>query len=259
MSEFIHLWAVLYQGELAELAGRVPPLLRDAEERGDRYAATNLRTSFVPFLRLVADQPAEARREGAQAAREWSSSGFHMQHYNLEIFSQGQISLYLGEAAAAHRRISRLWPKLRISMLTHIQQLRIEGVHVRARCALAAATAARGRAREDWLRTAERDTQRIAREHAPWSRGWVDLLSAGIAAVRGDHDIAAALTRDAARRCEAAGMGLYAAAARRSLGQLLQGDEGRRLIAAADTGMADQGVRNPARMTAVLAPGFPGS
>jgi hypothetical protein len=234
----------------------VPLLLRDAEERGDRYLVTTLRTSVVHILGLAADQPLEARREGAQAAREWSSQGFHLQHYHFKVFADGQISLYLGEAAAAHRRICRLWPELRAAMLTQIQHLRLEGVHVRARCALAAARAASGGARAGWLRAAEQDRQRIAREHAPWTRGWVDLLGAGIAAVRGDRETAAALAGDAAGRCATSGMSLYAAAARRCLGELRQGDEGHRLIADADAWMAKQGIRDPRRMTAVLAPGF---
>ena len=56
---------------------------------------------------------------------------------------------------------------------------------------------------------------------------------------------------------EAVDMGLFAAAARRRLGTLLGGDAGRALIAQADAWMAAQEVRNPARMAAGLAPGFP--
>ena len=52
-------------------------------------------------------------------------------------------------------------------------------------------------------------------------------------------------------------MGLFAAAARRRLGGLLGGDEGRALIAQADAWMAGQEIRNPARMAACIAPGFP--
>ena len=42
-------------------------------------------------------------------------------------------------------------------------------------------------------------------------------------------------------------MGLYAAAARRHLGKLIGGDEGRALIARADAWMIDQGISNPAQ------------
>jgi hypothetical protein len=51
-------------------------------------------------------------------------------------------------------------------------------------------------------------------------------------------------------------MGLFAAAARRRLGLLRGGDEGRTLIERADTWMRAQSVRNPPRMAACLAPGF---
>ena len=56
---------------------------------------------------------------------------------------------------------------------------------------------------------------------------------------------------------ERADMASHAAVARRRLGAM-QGDErGRALVAEADAWMAAQGIRNPARMTRMLAPGFP--
>ena len=99
---------------------------------------------------------------------------------------------------------------------------------MRARCALGAAGAARGLARELRLRAAARDARRIARERAPWAAGLALLLGAGIAAVRGDPEAGARLAREAAHRCEAAHLGLYAAAARRGLGMLVGGAEGGR-------------------------------
>ena len=51
-------------------------------------------------------------------------------------------------------------------------------------------------------------------------------------------------------------MGIYAAAARRHLGKLVGGDEGRALIARADAWMIGQGITNPARMAAGITPGF---
>jgi eukaryotic-like serine/threonine-protein kinase len=51
-------------------------------------------------------------------------------------------------------------------------------------------------------------------------------------------------------------MGLFAASARRQLGESRGGDEGRVLIEQADAWMRAQSIRNPARMATCLAPGF---
>ncbi len=54
---------------------------------------------------------------------------------------------------------------------------------------------------------------------------------------------------------EAADMALHAACARRRLGQVIGGDEGRTLIAAANEWMRGQEIKNPERMAAMIAPG----
>ena len=53
-------------------------------------------------------------------------------------------------------------------------------------------------------------------------------------------------------------MQLCAAAARHRLGTLLGGDEGHTLIRESEAWMTDQTIRDPVRMTALFAPGFPG-
>ena len=90
-----------------------------------------------------------------------------------------------------------------------------------------------------------------------WSDALAQLLSAGVAGARGNSEGAAKLLAEAAARFEAVDMPLYAAAARRRLGQLLGGDEGGSLVAKADSWMRGQNIKNPARMGAIFAPGFP--
>jgi hypothetical protein len=51
-------------------------------------------------------------------------------------------------------------------------------------------------------------------------------------------------------------MSLYAAAARRRLGEMIGGDRGRQLVAQAEEWMTKQQIKNPARMMNLLAPGF---
>ncbi len=53
------------------------------------------------------------------------------------------------------------------------------------------------------------------------------------------------------------GAALFLAIARRIQGQLLGGDDGRDLIADADSWMASEGIVNPGRLAAAFVPGIP--
>ncbi len=55
---------------------------------------------------------------------------------------------------------------------------------------------------------------------------------------------------------EARGMQLYRESARWRLGQLVGGAEGAELTRAAEAWAVGEGVKNPARMLALMAPGF---
>lgn len=57
---------------------------------------------------------------------------------------------------------------------------------------------------------------------------------------------------------DASEVALSAAAARRRLGEVLGGDEGRALVTTADEAMARVGATHPDRMAALFAPGFGG-
>jgi hypothetical protein len=89
-----------------------------------------------------------------------------------------------------------------------------------------------------------------------WADAFAGLVRAAVAVRRGDARTAAALLPEAAGTLDKLTMRLYAAAARRRLGEVLGGDEGRVLVAEADAWMAGQKIQDPARMTAMLAPGF---
>ena len=52
-----------------------------AEDRGDLYAATNLKTGPCCYHWLSRDDPGEARFQTQEALRRWSNQGFHLQHF----------------------------------------------------------------------------------------------------------------------------------------------------------------------------------
>jgi hypothetical protein len=244
------LWPLMFLGDVAEIARRLPGQIREAKERDDLYGETNLCLVIRTFTRLAADEPGRARAELAEVMARWSHDGFHVQHMN-RLSDEAQIDLYEGDGAAAWRRLTEQWPLVERSHLLKVQQVRVFLRHVRGRAAL---VAARGAEWEALLRAAERDARALGREGAPWAAAQGQLLGAGVAAGRSDVGRAAALLRDAAGLCETAGLHLYAAAARRQLGTLLGGDEGAMLEADADRRMVGQGVVRPERLAALLVP-----
>jgi eukaryotic-like serine/threonine-protein kinase len=246
------LGCFMFLGEVREVSRRLPGLLAAARERGNLYASTELRTR-TNIVWLAADDPDGARREVAEALREWSHRGFHRQHYNA-LLAVTQISLYTGDGAAAWEALSARWPALVSSLLLRIQILRIEATHLRARGALAAAAGAADP--EAWLRVAERLAGRIERERMPWSDPLAVLVRAAVASGRHDARGARALLERAVAGFVRAEMGLYGAAARRQLGVTLNDAGGAALVSDADAWMAEQGIRRPARMAGMLAPGF---
>jgi len=249
------LWALLYQGEVAELLRRVPSVVSEAEERGDLYAATSLRAGLVSYTRLAADDPDGARREADEAIERWSHRGYHVQH-SYHFVAVTQIDLYAGRPEAAWRRVTEEWPASRDALLFKVQHTRLINLHLRARCALGLAAARAGPEREALVRAALRDAGRIESERMPWADGLARLVRAGVAALAGDPAAAAAALESAAAALDACEMALYAAAARRRLGELRGGDDGRALVAAADAWLSAQRIGAPARLAAAAVPGI---
>jgi serine/threonine protein kinase/tetratricopeptide (TPR) repeat protein len=245
------LWPRMFMGQAAELRRRLPLLLKEAQERDDLYTVTNLILVLRTFVHLVDDEPAQAREELAQVMDRWSRQGFHVQHMN-RLHDEVQIDLYQGEAERALERLEDGWGAIVRTYLLRVQQVRIFLHHLWGRCALAATPAAEPRRHIDLIR--RRCLRPLRKERTPWADALASLIDAGLTSVLGDAARAAAQFGTAAMQLDACHMGLYAAAARRRQGELLGGSQGQELIARADAWMSEQGARNIARLTAMLAP-----
>jgi serine/threonine protein kinase/tetratricopeptide (TPR) repeat protein len=245
--------SLLFLGEVGELSRRVPVLLAAAQEQGNLLAATDLRTR-INLIWLAQDQPDEARQEVIDAMLRWPQEGFHLQHYSA-LLALVQIELYTGDGSVAWKHLTGQWRALTRSMLMRVQVLRIEARHLRARCALTAIISGEAHA-ERLFHMAESAARQIEHEQMAWARPLVALIRAGGAGLRGDLARAAELSTVAIAGFEAAQMNLYAAAARRRLGQLTSGAEGQRLMTEADAWMKAQRIKHPDRITRMLAPGF---
>src|SRR5882724_4459764 len=245
------LSSLMFLGEMAEVSRRVPQLLSAALEQGNLFAATDLRTRMNPIW-LAADDPDRARDEVIAALTAWPRKGFHLQHYS-SLVALAQIELYTGDTEVAWRHVDTQIKALERSMLLRIQGLRIEAMYLRARLALASAA---GPNRERRLRLAEELAKSIANEQMIWSNPLAMLIHSGLARRRGDDARAVALVSQAIDGFEAADMALYAATARRRLGEIVGGDRGAELISHADDWMSKQQIKNPAAVANLMAPGF---
>jgi hypothetical protein len=253
----MRLWtarSLLYLGRLEELSRRIPAALEECRGRGDLYGDTSLRSSVYPHVCLATDEPARAKEEIAYALKQWSPRGFHVQHYYASS-SEVCADLYAGDAVAALDTVDRTWVASKRALLLRVQMVRIGLWDLRARAAIALAQRDPAR-REELLGRAARDARRVAAEDMPWSNPLAMLLRAGIHAVRREREAAAVELQAAVSGLDQAELALNAAAARRRLGELQGGDEGRARTEEANAWMLGQGVKDPARMTALYAPGF---
>jgi hypothetical protein len=249
-AQFFSLWSLMVLGEIAELSRRWPRLVREADERGDLYAAGTLGTLLMAVVRLGADDPEGALQDLQGVTGRWSRQGFHIQHHNI-ILAELYIALYRGDGRAAWDRVVQVGPTYTRSLLLRVQVIRIEMLRLRALAAMAAAATAADP--QPLWRAAEQDARRLDRERVPAASVHARLIRAEVAAVRHDESRARTLLAAAVAGFEALEMRLCAAAARRLLGKLWGGDDGQALIAQADAWMTGQEIRNPARMACLYA------
>ena len=240
-------------GEYGEMGAKCPPLLQDAMDRGDMYAATNIGTWVLPIVRLAADDPAGARESIREYGSRWSQQGFHLQHL-WALIAEAYVDLHQGKGEEALGRFDQRWGAAEGSLLFRIYLPRTFSYHARARACLQAAENAADA--KPLLARVLRDCRILEQEKTPFTSAAALLLQAGVAAVRRDQESAVALLRQAEQAFISADMNAYVAAARYWLASLVAGDEGRELSHRSAEWMAQQHIRNPERTASLHAPGF---
>jgi eukaryotic-like serine/threonine-protein kinase len=244
-----HLWTLVYLGEIRELNLRMPRALREAESRGDRFAATSLRTGDLAYYWLCRGDPDGALEAADESMRRWTQQGFLHQHWD-DLLARCEIDLYRGDGGAAFRRMEERWKSLSDSFLLLIQVSRTEAHFLRARSALAAFVASRdGRL----LELAARDAKRLAREKTAWARPMSLLIRALLDHLGGQPALDG--LRAAEEGFAAADMQLHAHVVRRQRGRLTGGSDGALLVEDADAWLRWQEVRDPERLANMMAPG----
>ena len=239
-------------GEFREWQECAPTFLRDAAHRGDLWFETTMRRACIPLF-LMRDQPDEALRDLRRTSWVRPEGRYHFQHWQ-ELRARVEVQLYTGMTPEFVEEFQPRFRQFQRSMLFRMARFAAIYHELRGRVALTLSYHPEHRPRG--LRDAARAARQLEREPHDYARAWGLLLRAGIAARRDQPERAAAQLADAASLAESKSMRFHAALARRRRGELIGGDEGRALIAAADEWMTRQGIVDIEKMTATFAPGF---
>ena len=221
------LWARLYAGRMEELLIQQPLARRGAIERDDLFGRWNFGARVLAMVGLVTDSVADVVAALDEDARLLPQNRFHVQHHNL-LLARTLVDLYEGRAAEAWQRMKTAWRHYRFSLLTRVQQVRIDFWKMYGLAALAAAIASTQSApvREvrpsrkvpdgyahDIVREVHRSVRRLRSERAAWATALAELLEAGLASLTSPHDKVASRFAQAMAALERVDMQLFAQAA----------------------------------------------
>jgi hypothetical protein len=253
-SRTVAAWASWQTGEYREMQRLATRYYADARERGDLALMTNLGSVILPHLALAAGDVTLAREQAQEALRQWTPRGFHIQHA-ASVFTLGHADIFEQRGEDAVRRVDEAWPVLRRELQLSNQIVLVMFLDLRARGAIEAAARASGSERTRWLRIAERDATRMAKEQTPWGNAFVAVIRAAAGAITGAPTADRQLEASAAE-LDRTGFPLRAAICRWYLGERRGGSEGRALRDAAERYFQEQLVLTPERFAPVLVPGF---
>lgn len=252
------LWTLMSAGGSVRLQEEAPRILEGAVQRGDFVTATNVATHPLPYALILSGRPAEARETCEQWLARWTHHGFGLQRA-LGVLATTYSWLYEDRPQNAFDLLEGNWEQIAKSGLLRLPSSAGFWWDTRARVLILAAQDSQGQRRHKLVRTAEAALRRLDRIDAPSGPAHAAHIRGALHALRGEWPRAVAEMESSARRFEQCEMKIYAASARRRLGEWAGGERGREWIAAADRFLESEKIPDPraaARMhiAAVRAP-----
>jgi serine/threonine protein kinase len=243
------IWSLVMLGRLRELADKVPDLVRDSHERGDRLGLMTLISGPMYMLRLAQDEPRTMRDECKNGLSRWAQGGFHFQHL-CGLFTLAAADLYEGLVNDAVEYVEMKWKEVERSLLPRVQYFRLDLWALRGRVALAAAE--RG-SESRHIRRVRSAIAHIEREGTTWASGYALALHAGIAGLSGDRRLAVSFLERAEDSFASSAMIVHAAVCTVQRG-LVGGTSGVEELSRGCSLLTKHGVRHPLRFAAMLVP-----
>jgi len=251
--------SALYAGDYAYIARTTPSLLDQAVRKRRVWAATML-SGFAGMQAWLTNDDVRGYRQKLNEARGlWQPGEDSGWPGMLLLYAEALLAIYTGDpvrafdtfaaehASARQTPISRMALTGALGYATH-----------RGRCAAAALGGARvpPEYRQQLVAALKESIGTLKRRGLVRSLGMGAMLEAALAAASGHDRKAIDELRAAILQFDRAEPARLAAAARRRLGQLTGGSEGRELITAGETFMREQGVQELEPMTELNCPGF---
>jgi len=238
------LWTLMSAGGSVRLQEEAPRILEDAVQRGDFVTATNVATHPLPYSFILSGRPAEARKTCEQWLARWTHHGFGLQR-SLGVLATTYSWLYEDQPQNALDLMEGHWEQIAQSGLLRLPSSSAFWWDTRARVFIVAAQASRGQQRRKLLRAAGRALRRLVRTGSPSSPAHAAHIRGALHALRGEWPRAVAEMESCARLFEQCDMKIYAASARRRLGEWTGGERGREWIDSADRFMQSEKIPDP--------------
>jgi eukaryotic-like serine/threonine-protein kinase len=246
-------WSLFYLGDLNEMGKMSKFLENDAMNRDDLLAASGNFLGLCNVVFLNIHGPDKARRDAENFISQWSTEGYHLQHY-WHLLSDMHIDLYCGDNERAYNRISTEWQQLKKSNLLLLPAVRNEALYLRANSSLKMARISNGKDRSRFIKNAAWAGKRLRKSKLPWTRTLAIIIQAEILLLKGKEEAAVLMFHKAIEELEYQEMMLYASATKYKLGNFIGGENGEILKIESQQFFHKQNVKNHENMTRMLTP-----
>jgi tetratricopeptide (TPR) repeat protein len=250
--------AASHNGDYADIVRSTPGLVDEALRRGRVWTAAMLSgVAGLPAWNI--EGPAAYRRQLADITRHWQPRLPPVWPDYQLLMGEALICLYEGQP---ERGVALLEERRERFCSQRPNPGAGEGsggfARLMGRCAAAAleASAAGSTERDRWITTLRLAIATLEKQGGLAPRALATLYEGALESQLGETDNSLALLRGALACFDHAGMGMFAAAARRRLGQLVGGDEGRALVERGEDFMHAEGVDDLDTETLAHCPGY---
>jgi eukaryotic-like serine/threonine-protein kinase len=241
-------------GDLPEAARRVPGLIKEAQERSDRYALMHM--IYPACITALAANDVET---GLRVATDDSSfrscepGRFTAGHWGRLISTQS-VHRYQGEGRRARALVEEQWQGLASSQFLRVHVMRVFSEFERALSSVAALD--EGETGRDVLREAERSVRRVLGDSPEYAAPMGYFALGCLSAVQRNREQALTAFERAASGLAAVDMEYLALCARQRYADLLGGDSGKALSGKCRQEFAQLGVVDIDACLTMSAPGF---